>query len=63
MQQGKEFAAVCPAVPLSAPPKAPGGGMTSARKLEANRRNARASTGPWTAAGKARARRTRAATA
>ena len=29
--------------------------MTSARKLEANRRNARASTGPWTAAGKARA--------
>ena len=29
--------------------------MTSARKLEANRRNARASTGPRTAAGKARA--------
>ena len=46
-------------VPLSrcpAPPKAaPGGGMTSARKLEANRRNAQASTGPRTAAGKARA--------
>ncbi len=41
----------CPAPPNAAP----GGGMTSARKLEANRRNARASTGPRTAAGKARA--------
>jgi hypothetical protein len=32
-----------------------GGGATSARKVEANRRNARASTGPRTVAGKARA--------
>jgi hypothetical protein len=32
-----------------------GGGVTSARKIEANRRNARASTGPRTVAGKARA--------
>src|SRR5688572_1535334 len=32
-----------------------GGGATSARKAEANRRNARASTGPRTVAGKARA--------
>ncbi len=31
------------------------GSMTSARKIEANRRNARASTGPRTATGKARA--------
>ncbi len=56
MQQGRELAAVGPAVRLSRAPKAaPGGSMISARKLEANRRNAQASTGPRTAAGKARA--------
>jgi hypothetical protein len=36
------------------PPPARGGGTTSARRREANRRNAGASTGPRTGAGKAR---------
>jgi hypothetical protein len=35
--------------------RARGGGVTSARRREANRRNARSSTGPRTSAGKARA--------
>ena len=37
--------------------------MTSARKLRANRANARCSTGPKTAAGRAASARNRAATA
>jgi hypothetical protein len=42
------------AATLAGPPPALGGGTTSMRRCEANRRNACASTGPRTGAGKAR---------
>ena len=44
-----EFKVISPVEPVRR-----GGGMTSARKAEANRRNARVSTGPKTSAGKTR---------